>query len=99
MSDARPPKKVVLAYSGGLDTSIILKWLQTEYGAEVVTFTLFSRPNAISWEAIALAKRGVEATTKDLGLIVSLSLLATLTKPSPASTRAFTTASNPPIAN
>ena len=34
-----PPKKVVLAYSGGLDTSIILKWLQTEYGAEVVTFT------------------------------------------------------------
>jgi len=33
------PKKVVLAYSGGLDTSIILRWLQTEYGAEVVTFT------------------------------------------------------------
>ena len=32
-------EKVVLAYSGGLDTSIILKWLQTEYGAEVVTFT------------------------------------------------------------
>ena len=33
------PKKVVLAYSGGLDTSIILKWLQTEYGCEVVNFT------------------------------------------------------------
>jgi argininosuccinate synthase len=33
------PKKVVLAYSGGLDTSIILKWLQNEYGCEVVTFT------------------------------------------------------------
>jgi argininosuccinate synthase len=33
------PKKVVLAYSGGLDTSIILKWLQVEYGCEVVTFT------------------------------------------------------------
>ena len=32
-------KKVVLAYSGGLDTSIILKWLQTELRAEVVTFT------------------------------------------------------------
>jgi argininosuccinate synthase len=31
--------RVVLAYSGGLDTSIILKWLQTTYGAEVVTFT------------------------------------------------------------
>ncbi len=33
------PKKVVLAYSGGLDTSIILKWLQQEVGCEVVTFT------------------------------------------------------------
>ncbi len=33
------PKKVVLAYSGGLDTSIILKWLEKEYGCEVVTFT------------------------------------------------------------
>src|SRR6202521_1197422 len=32
-------KKVVLAYSGGLDTSIILKWLQTTYGCEIVTFT------------------------------------------------------------
>nr|WP_306808463.1 argininosuccinate synthase [Campylobacter upsaliensis] len=32
-------KKAVLAYSGGLDTSIILKWLQDEYGCEVVTFT------------------------------------------------------------
>jgi argininosuccinate synthase len=39
MDAKRPVKKVVLAYSGGLDTSIILKWLQTEYGAEVVTFT------------------------------------------------------------
>ena len=36
---ARDIKKVVLAYSGGLDTSIILKWLQTTYGCEVVTFT------------------------------------------------------------
>jgi argininosuccinate synthase len=35
----KAPKKVVLAYSGGLDTSIILKWLQTEYGCEVITFT------------------------------------------------------------
>jgi len=33
------PKKVVLAYSGGLDTSIILKWLEIEYGCEVITFT------------------------------------------------------------
>ena len=39
---ARPagaPKRVVLAYSGGLDTSVILKWLQDAYGCEVVTFT------------------------------------------------------------
>ena len=32
-------KKVVLAYSGGLDTSVILKWLQDTYRCEVVTFT------------------------------------------------------------
>ena len=32
-------KKIVLAYSGGLDTSIILKWLQDTYNAEVITFT------------------------------------------------------------
>jgi ornithine carbamoyltransferase len=32
-------KKIVLAYSGGLDTSVILKWLQDTYGCEVVTFT------------------------------------------------------------
>jgi argininosuccinate synthase len=36
---AQPVKKVVLAYSGGLDTAVNLKWLQTHYGAEVVTFT------------------------------------------------------------
>jgi argininosuccinate synthase len=35
----RPIKKTVLAYSGGLDTSIILRWLQEQYGCEVVTFT------------------------------------------------------------
>ena len=42
MADSKPKKtvkKVVLAYSAGLDTSIILKWLQTVYGCEVVTFT------------------------------------------------------------
>src|ERR1700682_4160541 len=42
VADAMPKgtvKKVVLAYSGGLDTSIILKWLQTSYRCEVVTFT------------------------------------------------------------
>ena len=39
MTASPAPKKVVLAYSGGLDTSIILKWLQVQYGCEVVTFT------------------------------------------------------------
>ena len=40
MKPAKPSvKKVVLAYSGGLDTSVILKWLQDQYGCEVVTFT------------------------------------------------------------
>ncbi|MBO6550891.1 MAG: argininosuccinate synthase [Rhizobiales bacterium] len=39
MVDKNKINKVVLAYSGGLDTSIILKWLQTEYDCEVVTFT------------------------------------------------------------
>src|SRR6266513_3032275 len=38
-ANKRQVKKVVLAYSGGLDTSIILKWLQQSYGCEVVTFT------------------------------------------------------------
>ena len=33
------PKKIVLAYSGGLDTSVILKWLQNKYKCSVVTFT------------------------------------------------------------
>jgi argininosuccinate synthase len=41
MSDIKRPefKRVVLAYSGGLDTSVILKWLQVNYNCEVVTFT------------------------------------------------------------
>ncbi len=39
MAKQKNVKKVVLAYSGGLDTSIILKWLQTTYGCEIVTFT------------------------------------------------------------
>ena len=33
------PNKIVLAYSGGLDTSVILKWLQNEYNCEVITYT------------------------------------------------------------
>ena len=38
-SDGKTVKKVVLAYSGGLDTSVIVRWLQESYGCEVVTFT------------------------------------------------------------
>jgi argininosuccinate synthase len=38
-SDMAETKKVVLAFSGGLDTSVILKWLQDTYRCEVVTFT------------------------------------------------------------
>ena len=38
-STVKSVKKVVLAYSGGLDTSVILKWLVDTYGCEVVTFT------------------------------------------------------------
>ncbi|HZF23199.1 MAG TPA: argininosuccinate synthase [Burkholderiales bacterium] len=38
-ASTRPIRKVVLAYSGGLDTSVILKWLQDTYGCEVITFT------------------------------------------------------------
>ena len=36
---AKDIKKIVLSYSGGLDTSIMLKWLQEHYQAEIVTFT------------------------------------------------------------
>jgi argininosuccinate synthase len=39
VKDPKTIRKVVLAYSGGLDTSVILKWLQDRYGCEVVTFT------------------------------------------------------------
>ncbi len=39
MGDKSSIKKIVLAYSGGLDTSVILKWLMENYGAEVATFT------------------------------------------------------------
>ena len=38
-TDRTAVDKVVLAYSGGLDTSIILRWLEETYGCEVVTFT------------------------------------------------------------
>ncbi|HIQ00095.1 TPA: argininosuccinate synthase, partial [Candidatus Bipolaricaulota bacterium] len=39
MKPKKKVKKVVLAYSGGLDTSVILHWLKENYGCEVITFT------------------------------------------------------------
>ena len=45
--------KVVLAYSGGLDTSVILKWLQDTYRCEVVTFTADIGQGEQSWVVLA----------------------------------------------
>src|SRR6201998_4764264 len=55
-SGVKDVKKVVLAYSGGLDTSVILKWLQTTYGCEVVTFTADLGPG----EELGAARRKAE---------------------------------------
>ncbi len=61
-------KKVVLAYSGGLDTSIILRWIVEEYGAEVITYTADVGQGAEAEEAHekAMATGAVEAITEDL---------------------------------
>ncbi|MGE4296802.1 MAG: argininosuccinate synthase [Desulfovibrionaceae bacterium] len=61
-------KKVVLAYSGGLDTSIILKWLQVEMGLEVVTLTadLGQDEDLSGVEAKAMATGAVKAYVEDL---------------------------------
>lgn len=59
--DKRSINKVVLAYSGGLDTSVILKWLQDTYDCEVVTFTAdlgqvrYLQTLAPNWVALGLA--------------------------------------------
>ena len=39
LANTRPPMKIVLAYSGGLDTSVIVKWLKETYDAEIITFS------------------------------------------------------------
>ena len=57
MSKWKNVKKVVLAYSGGLDTSIILKWLQTELGAEVVTSPPTSARATATWSRRARRPR------------------------------------------
>ena len=52
-------KKIVLAYSGGLDTSIILKWIQEEYGAEVITAAM-ATPDGQEGIAAFVEKRAPE---------------------------------------
>ena len=58
MTQHRDVKKVVLAYSGGLDTSVILHWIKAEYGAEVVAFTA----DIGQGEEVAIAKEKALAT-------------------------------------
>lgn len=58
MPQVRDVKKVVLAYSGGLDTSVILHWIRAEYGAEVIAFTA----DIGQGEEVAVAKEKALAT-------------------------------------
>lgn len=60
MADKKDINKVVLAYSGGLDTSIILKWLQDEYACEVVTFTANLGPDDNGCEELESARQKAE---------------------------------------
>ncbi len=61
-------KKVVLAYSGGLDTSIILKWIKNTYDCEVVTFTadLGQGEELDGVEAKALSTGATKAYVEDI---------------------------------
>ena len=61
-------KKVVLAYSGGLDTSVILQWIKDEYGAEVVAYTadVGQGEEVAEAEEKALATGAAEAIVDDL---------------------------------
>ncbi len=64
----RDIKRVVLAYSGGLDTSVILKWIKEEYGAEVIAYTADVGQGDEVAEAVdkAMATGAVEAVAEDL---------------------------------
>ena len=61
-------KRVMLAYSGGLDTSVIVPWLQETYGAEVVTYTadVGQGEEVGDARAKAIATGAVEAVVEDL---------------------------------
>jgi len=66
--DERRADRIVLAYSGGLDTSVAVKWLQEEYSAEVVTLTMDVGQRSIDLDAVrekALGLGAVEAICKD----------------------------------
>jgi len=64
----RDIKRVVLAYSGGLDTSVILRWIKEEYGAEVIAYTADVGQGEEVGEAVdkAMATGAVEAVAEDL---------------------------------
>jgi len=66
--DTKPVKKVVLAYSGGLDTSIIVPWLRETYGCEVITFTadIGQEDELEGLEAKALATGASKVYIEDL---------------------------------
>ena len=68
MADKTPIKKVVLAYSGGLDTSVILKWIKQTYGCEVIAFTadIGQGDDFAAIEAKALATGASKVYVKDL---------------------------------
>ena len=53
-------RKIVLAYSGGLDTSIILKWLQENYDAEIIAYTadIGQELNKKIWSRLDVSKNG-----------------------------------------
>lgn len=65
---SRDIKKVVLAYSGGLDTSVILRWIKEEYGAEVVAYTAdVGQGDEVEEARVkALETGAIEAITEDL---------------------------------
>ena len=73
-------KKVVLAYSGGLDTSIILKWLQVEFSCEVVTFTA----DLGQGEELEPARKKALAAGVSAAEIEQVALLALTTRGFPA---------------
>ncbi len=68
MAEKTPIKKVVLAYSGGLDTSVILKWIKQTYGCEVIAFTadIGQGDDFAAVEAKALATGASKVYVKDL---------------------------------